>query len=372
MDTKAMFLCHTFGEMVSGRLIAAILLWGSALSDSSGGVLVAQNKPTVPDGGVPTLHVYANTIQIPVLVLESDRGRLAKPIAASRFWVNFNEGPWFHATHVRLEEDDPISLSILLDAGTAPGLMPKIDDAIANLAPLSLHAKDHVSVYALDCELTRSANNVPADHLQLKDEVDRALESWASRRKDKHAPRCRTPVHLWDAMGYISQQLYKLPGRRVMLVVTDGKDQGSANSWNGVRLYDQQSGIAVFGVIPLPQNFGSSYMESSRENAFQALCELSGGMVVISMENRLEQTLNRFMTMVRGRYIVEFPRPANSSAGEYAMSVKIDKSSGLFIRAAGISVPVPDAAVLADPTTVPSDPSLTPEIGKRKILTKPN
>jgi hypothetical protein len=368
------FLWHTFDEMVRGQLwvlSAGIVLWGAGLSAWSGRVLAAQNEPTVPGGGVPTLHVYANTIQIPVLVLGADRER-AKPIAASRFWVNFNEGPWFHATHVRLEEDDPISLSILLDPGSAATLMPKIDDAIANLAPLSLHAKDHVSVYALDCELTRSANDVPADHLQLKDEVERALEPWRDHKKDKHASRCRNPVHLWDAMGYISQQLYRLPGRRVMLVVTDGNDTGSVNTWNGLRLYDQQSGIAVFGVMPLPQNFGSSYMESRRESPFETLCELSGGILVMSMENRLEQVLNRFMTMVRGRYIVEFPRPANSSAGEYAMSVKIDKSSGLFIRAAGISVPVPDAAVLADPTTVPSDPSLTPEIGKRKVIPKPN
>ncbi|HEY6414037.1 MAG TPA: hypothetical protein VIX42_10135 [Edaphobacter sp.] len=369
-----MFLWHTFGVMVSHRLIAGsagILLCG--LSAWSGVMLVAQNKQTVPDGGVPTLHVYANTIQIPVLVLGADRERIAKPIPASRFWVNFNDGPWFHATHVRLEEDDPISLSIVLDATGGAGLMPKIDDAIANLAPLSLHAKDHVSIYALDCELTRAANDVPADHLQLKDEVDRALESWTNRSMDKHAAPCRNPVHLWDAMAFISQQLYKLPGRRVILAVTDGNDKGSVNSWNGLRLYDQQAGIAVFGVVPIPRDFGSAYLERwSRENPFQALCELSGGIVVMTKENKLEQTLNRFMTMVRGRYIVEFPRPANSSAGEYGMAVKIDKSNDLFIRAAGISFPVPDAAVRADPTTVPSDPSRAPEIGKRRVLTTPN
>jgi hypothetical protein len=43
-----------------------------------------------------------------------------------------------------------------------------------------------------------------------------------------------------------------------------------------------------------------------------------------------------------------------------------------FIRPAGISVPVVDPAVLADPTTVPSDPSSTPELGKRRVLTPPH
>jgi hypothetical protein len=74
--------------------------------------------------------------------------------------------------------------------------------------------------------------------------------------------------------------------------------------------------------------------------------------------------------MLRGRYIVEFPRPFHSESGEHSLIVTIDKSDA-FIRAAGISVPMADPAVLADPTTVPSDPSHSPEYGKRRILTAP-
>ena len=343
---------------------AGILLCG--LWAGSGEVLAAQGSSTVQDGGVPTLHAYANTIQIPVLVLGLNHQRITKPIAASRFWVSFDAGPWFRATHVRLEGDDPISLSSLLDARGAAELMPKIDDVIASLAPRSLHAKDHVSIYGLDCELTRTASDVPADHLHLKDEVDRALQPWTDRRKDKHALPCRNPVHLWDAVSLVSQQLYRRPGRRVILVVTDGNDKGSVNSWNEVRRYDQEAGVAVFGVTVVPWD-----AKWNHENSFQSLCELSGGMVLWTDQGWIRHTLNQFTTMLRERYIVEFPRPANSSAGEYGMLVKIDESSD-FIRAAGISVPIPDEAVLADPTTVPSDPSRTPEIGKRHVLTKPN
>jgi hypothetical protein len=368
------FLWHTFGEMVSRRLIAGsagillcgVWVWG-------GRALTAQDKPAMQDVSVPTLHVYANTIQIPVLVLGADRQRIAKPIAADRFWVNFDSGPWFHATHVRLEEDDPISLAILLDAKGAGELMPGIDDAIADLAPLSLHARDHVSVYALDCQLIRSANDVPAGHLQLKDEVDRALESWANHRKDKHAPPCRNQVHLWDAMGYISTQLRKLPGRRVLLAVTDGNDRGSVNTWNMLRFYDQTAGIAVFGITDFPWAANTRYLLGWHgENPFASLCELSGGIVMSEEKVWMAQTLKRFTTMLRERYIVEFPQPAKSSAGEYDMAVKIDKSNNLFIRASGISVPIQDPAVMADPTTVPGDPAKAPEIGKRRVIAKPN
>ena len=104
---------------------------------------------------------------------------------------------------------------------------------------------------------------------------------------------------------------------------------------------------------------------------FHSICELSGGHGV-SVDDRksLEDTLHRFVTMVRERYIVEFPRPANATSGEHVKEVRIANSKD-FIRPAGISVPIPDAAVLADPTTVPSDPSRTPVVGTRKPMTKP-
>ena len=98
---------------------------------------------------------------------------------------------------------------------------------------------------------------------------------------------------------------------------------------------------------------------------------MSGG-IVTRMDERgsLQETLQKFVQMVRQRYIVEFPRPSNSTAGKHDMQVKVGKDDYL-IRTAGVSVPIPDAALLNDPTTVPSDPSRTPEQGPRKPVTKP-
>jgi hypothetical protein len=120
----------------------------------SGAVVAAQDAPMPKDEPVHTLHVYTNLIQIPTLVLGPNRERLKTSIAESRFSISIDSGPWFRATHVRPEGDDPIAFSILLDvSGDAAELMPKIGDAIADLAPFSLHSKHHVSIYALDCSL---------------------------------------------------------------------------------------------------------------------------------------------------------------------------------------------------------------------------
>jgi hypothetical protein len=341
----------------------------------SGAAGVAQNGATPEDEPIKTLHVYTNLLQVPTVVVGPHGEQIKKPIEEKRFSVSIDSGPWFRATHVRLEGDDPISLSILLDVGgDAAELMPRIGDAIAGLAPLSLHPKDRVSIYAMDCSLVRSWNNLPAEKAELKTAVDHALQTWTDRRWDLHEPKCREPVHLWDALGFIAGELYKLPGRRVILVVSDGQDKGSKRSWNEVRTYAQSTGVAVFGLTySLVYKAGGvlDFRHWGTEDPFQSMCQLSGGLVMTSNTESLAEVWERFTTILRERYIVEFPRPANSTAGEHDMQVRVEKSGHDIVRSTGISVPIPDAAVLADPTTVPSNPSLAPQQGNRRPMKIP-
>jgi len=338
-------------------------LWKAGLFAVSGAIgLAAQEQPTSHDEPIHTLHVYTDLVQVPTLVLGGNRKPLKTPLPEKRFSVSIDYGPWFQVTHARQEGNDPISLSILLDtSGPAADLMPKISDAISALAPSSLSARDHVSIYAIDCDLTRSLNDQPAESTSLKLGVDLALRPWKIRQQDQHAASCKQSVPLWDALGFVANELYKLPGRRVILVVSDGRDSGSVRLWNEVRTFTQATGVAVFGMINTAVTSGwNSAMRwhQSDANAFQTICELSGGMVMATSPDSIGKTLERSIAMLRDRYIVEFPRPSNSTRGD-------------FIRPSGISVPIRDPALLADPTTVPSDPSHAPEQGQRRILLKP-
>ena len=321
------------------------------------------------DDGVQTLHVYTNLIQIPVLVLSLFRLPMKK-IASDRFMVSVDSGPRFRATHVRPEGDDPISLSILLDArGREDDVLTKIDQEIAALAPLSLQARDRVTIYALDCSLIHTLNEAPTDREGLKRAVNAALQSWRYRKENKHASSCKSALQLWDAMRFVIEELSHLSGRRVLLAITDGNDKGSRHTWNEVRMFAGTTGVAVFGIVYAPYSFDPD-RNLNREDAFNSVCELSGGMIFKTDGRDMTPTLKRFVKTVRERYIVEFPRPSNSTAGQHDLQVSIEKMDA-FIRPAGVSVPIPDPALLADPTTVPADPSRAPVEGTRRVLTKP-
>ncbi|MEO6909754.1 MAG: hypothetical protein ABI158_02375, partial [Edaphobacter sp.] len=335
----------------------------------SGAALTAQDKSTsataetVQNVSIPTLHVYKNLLEVPVLVLRPNGDRIKKPIADERFSVSLDAGPWFRVTHVRREGDDPVTLSILLDvSGDGRLLMSKMADAIAGLAPGSLGPHDHVSVYALDCSLISGASDLPADPVTLKRAVDGVLSSWTERNSKKRAhgvvaSDCKQKEYLWDALAKLTKSLHPLPGRRVILVVSDGEDHGSTHTWNQVIEEAQGASVAIFGLKYSP-NLGAAnttYTENplrprgeftlstqtappaelDRGSPFGNLCELTGGAAKLASPRTLKARLKEFTVMVRERYIVEFPRPLNGKPGWHGITVRIDRGN-YFVRSAGI------------------------------------
>jgi hypothetical protein len=321
-----------------------------------------------PQETVPyTLHVYTDLVQIPALVLGPSLETLPL-IDAQRFNVSLDSGPLFRPAHVRLEGDDPITLAILLDLSNSEenSLIPDLGQALAALVPASLHPNDHVSIYALDCGMIRSANNIPADADEIQQAVDAAIQSPVIHGKKSHAA-CGGSVHLWNALSFIVNQLATLPGRRVILSFTVGFDGASTVKWSQVEAFAASESVAIFGVNPLLLSYSPAYLQGA-EHPFSIICSRSGGLILRTSEKKkLPQTLSRFVELVRGRYILEFPRPDALKLGMHTIAASIEGTQDLVLPS-GITVPMPDPAILADPTTIPSDPSRKPPVGKRHVL----
>ncbi len=350
-----------------------------ARGQQPGDASAAAPQTTEPLLPMHTLHVYMDLIQVPVLVLDSERQRM-KPIRPASFFVSLDEGPVFHPKNVRQEGDDPITLGILLDPNTERDLMPRMSDAIAGLAPKSLQPHDHVTLYAMDCSLLRTLEDVPAGPAELKSGVDRALARWTERRRIKPPPDCARPVSLWDAMALASSELGKLPGRRILLVASNGIDGGSRHSSGDLRLFAQEKGIAIFGYREgqprspeaWPRGRGGFGMPSgpgsgeSEEETFSRVCELTGGMVMPADPQFVGRELARFVTFVRERYILEFSRPRNGEPGQHVIAVTLPRAAPFaFIRSAGVSIVNRGVAADEDLGILPDD-SGAPVYGPKK------
>jgi VWFA-related protein len=307
------------------------------------------------------------------------REKLSSPIAPNRFSISFDGGPWSRPTYARLEGDDPIDLSIVLDTRLTArvpqqeDLLEKMDQTIADLAPSFLHPRDHVSIYAIDCSAMDFVEDVPAESGQLKRAVDTALSTWTARRHGKKAA-CNPETHLWDLLAFVTDKLSSRSGWRAVLAVTDGKDKNSKRSLADLTALAQSASVAIFGLRP--SSDGSSGFQSgsaralsskgsrspnggplsntallSNDDLLSNACELTGGMMLDLNAGGVAKTMQRFTQMLRERYILEFPRPPNAQPGKLAMSVRIDKINA-FIRVTGDGVPVVDQPLLADSSSI--------------------
>jgi hypothetical protein len=217
-------------------------------------LLLAQNDVGQNDSqqtATPILRLETNLIQVPVLVLTPDLKKLPTQIPSNRFSVSFGgEGP-FRPNYARLEGDEPIQLAIVLDTRSLPAdQLERMDETIANLAPTFLQARDRVSIYVIDCSTINGIKDVPAEPMQLKIAVDRALNAWTARRLLKKKSPCSSETHLWDNLAYVSNTLWQQSGWRAIIALTEGDDRKSQRSRAVLSTIAQMDQVAIFGLDP--------------------------------------------------------------------------------------------------------------------------
>ena len=338
---------------------------------------LAQQDASAPDTSKPyVLHVYANLVQVPALILSSDFHPVA-PLTKDRIFISLDSGPEFHPVKFHIEGDEPISLAILLDTSDRQDrLMRDIHPALAKLAESSLNMQDSVSVFSLDCKLIRSGLFLPPD--RLANAVERGLDAPNLHEGGKRRT-CADSLRLWDFTGIVLKSLGNLPGRRVLLIVSNGDDRKSSTKWNELREYADLKSIAIFGLRDLMRvqaTRGFSFMpivgpgvysaSAAGEDPYLQLCELTGGVALATPQKQLLESLQRILAMVRGRYILEFPRPDDSTPGGHSVEVTVPSLSA-FVTSAGVAMALPDPSQKNDPSTVPS--SASPAVmGKRRVL----
>jgi hypothetical protein len=310
--------------------------------------------PSAQFTGPYTLHVYSRHVQISTLVLGPDHQQLP-PIDRKMFNISLDSGPTFHPTHIRREGDDPINLAILLDvSGNESDLLPHLNQDFSKWVSSSLKPNDRVSIYAVDCALLQTSDSLSPDPAVLQRDLSDAILSPRTHGSKAHAS-CHKSLNLRDSMAIVMQRLSQLPGHRILLVVSPGHDGGSTLSWTDVRIKATYSAVVIFQLI----NTDSFLLQ---ESTLTSTCQLSGGISLRTTPHDLPQTLHRFTDMLRDRYILSFPEPANPTPGSHFIKITIENTDA-FIATSGVTVPLPDPAVANDPTTVPSNNPDAPKLG---------
>ncbi len=336
----------------------------------------AQGSGTTPTAAAPpyTLHVYEDLVEVPTMVLT--RAFADVPgLQANGFSVRLDAGPPFHPSAMRVEGNDPLSVALLVDAGTAvaPAVLEDLQRSISAWTATSLNGSDRLAIYALDCGLFRSSPVVGSAALaRSQDALNVVLNNPGLHRRAASAENCGSSRHLWDAVAAVAHELGTQPGRRILIVLTDGIDHGSSETWERMREYAGALSVAIFGIrpprpAPRPGEKTPVPLDLRFEEPFGLLCAGTGGAVLGIGQQGVGHSLQHITSLVRNRYVLFFPRPANSTPGEHRIDVSVP-GKALLVRPTGVVYPPPDKRLSQDPSTVPADPSRAPVLGSRRIL----
>src|SRR5665213_830498 len=362
----------------SAIVLAAAAVFATVLP----AVRAQQQDGPPPPPNLYTLHVYTNLMQFPTVVLGPDLKPIP-PVPREKFDITLDGGAVLHPTKMRIEGDDPFSLAVLLDAGVEQsGVLRAFAQSFPQLLPGSLHPDDRVSVYAMDCTVMRTLKDVPAvDPATITQGIVNALAAPRLHGK-KTRPSCGYDLRLWDAMTLIAQDLGHSPSRRVLLVVSQGRENGSKTRFGAAAEYLSSMGVGVFGLrddqeyarettfaqygSPVRRGSNVTLIGSYDEDLFAAMCAENGGMVLDASNPGVATDLQHLIDLLRGRYIIEYPRPEDKKAAIHTVDIAIDGVKA-FIRLTGGSAPIPDPAIANDPNTLPSTPSPA-KVGNRRRI----
>ncbi len=252
-------------------------------------------------------------------------------------------------------------------------------EAMSKLPSGVLSARDYISVYAYDCELVRTTEDKSATPEQLRASMQKVLTEGREKARNGATQSCWPEKRLYDVLATVAKDIGDSPGRRVILVLSDGADRRSVNNnWSNVARFAGGKSITVFGIRPVPKHNDIGVFDPFSEpgahgwwtmtdaDPFGRLCGSSGGLVlaVDKGTNGMTGQIRRAISMLRDRYILEFPRPVNGGPGLYSINVTINDPKAI-IRPAGVAFPPRDRDARLPAGTLPQDASKMPVVGSK-------
>ncbi|MGA8808703.1 MAG: VWA domain-containing protein, partial [Thermoanaerobaculia bacterium] len=188
--------------------------------------------------------------------------------------------------------DDPISIGMALDTSSSMQIaMTEVIDYANEFVQHALGENDQTFVVAFDEEprlvqpLTRNRQELSAAIFELTANGGTAI---------------------WDAVLYSLQNFHGVPGKRALVVFTDGNNNAGTATANGALQYAREIGVPVYVVQIFTGRFEKLEM-SSNENWIDSLTKSTGGAFFrFTGEKDLPRIFSQIRDDTRGQYLLTY------------------------------------------------------------------
>lgn len=244
--------------------------------------------------------VNVEVVQVTAVV--SDRGRFIKGLPRTAFRILEDNVPQ-KITHFSAE-GSPLELVVGVDisASMAPSmgqLKTSVKKFLGALGP-----KDQVTLTAFNDSLFTLTRRETSAEQRIK-AVDR-LAPWGG-------------TALYDVMIRGLQQLTRQPGRRVLVIFSDGEDRNSLATLTSVEAAVRASDATLFMVA-----LGRGVRNDALKSSIERLVELSGGRALfVEHADRLDEPFAEIIEELANQYLIGY-ESTNSKADGAWREIKVE------------------------------------------------
>jgi VWFA-related protein len=288
------------------RLLTALMLMGAPWPAAA---QIELNPPK------PALAITVDVDLVNLLCTVRDqRGAYVKGLNKEDFEIR-QDGKRQTITHFAREVDSPMTVALLLDvSGSVAGIIGTEKAAAARFFDEVLRPGDQAllvgfaSLIAVWQELTPSI-----------EPLQRALQRAGPIAVPADNPeiRPRGGTLLYDAVHLVAEQkLQSLPGRKTIILITDGVDNGSIAKMSKAVQAAQEADAVIYGIYYQDQHFPSS--GGNGMSALERLSEPTGGLTFrVSGNMPLGMVFDEIGREMRNQYGLGFRPTADGKEGEF-------------------------------------------------------
>ena len=241
------------------------------------------------------------------------------------------------------EKNLPLTIGILLDtSGSQQRVLPLEQQSGARFLKQVLTPKDEAFLISFDVNvdlLSDYTNSAPALTRAINQASINTASSSAGIPGIGGGPMpTRNPrgTLLYDAVYLAAHdKLQSQAGRKILVLLTDGGDQGSQETLKSAEEAAQKANTILYVILiadhPFTDTFGTSY---SGKAQMEQLARDTGGRVIDVGNNghKLEDAFDQIQNELRTQYLLSYT-PANKQADGKYRKLEIDCGKGLTVQA---------------------------------------
>ena len=273
----------------------------------------AQQGQELPPPGT-TLKVTSEVVNVYAVVREKN-GRLIPDLNKDDFQLAEDQQPQVIKYFAR-ETDTPLTMGIMVDTSPSQGQVLDVEKSEAeSFLQEVMRPKDLTFVMHFDVEV-ELLQDLTADLHLLDHAIDENEINGGGVRTTGTFPSGDTggATHLYDAVYLAAREVLKNEvGRKVLILLTDGEDQGSKVKLETALEAAQKSDVIIYSVEISDRAFyrrgGMSY---SGDSVLRRLSEETGGRVIQAKnQNDTSVAFQRIADELRTQYLLGYT-PTNT------------------------------------------------------------